>query len=882
MPTVASTVPELIAVLHGIASVDDGAVRITDVDRFRGEGIRDLAWTAAFTEDPATAEVAQWVVWEAAQELGARSASIHELYMARSRGDVSGFTVPAINIRAQTFDMARIAFETAAADDVGAVILELARSEQTYTYQRPIDYATACLAGAIAARWQGPVFLQGDHYQFNTKKYAADPESMTEEIRRACRLAIEAGYRNIDIDASTLVDLELDTEREQQRANYERTAELVALIRSLEPDGVTVSIGGEIGEVGKSNSTEGELRAYLDGLLDELAKRAPDVRGVGISKVSVQTGTSHGGMVMPDGTVGMVGVDFGVHERLGEVARRDYGTAGTVQHGASTLPDELFHRFREVETIEIHLATGFQNLLYEHPAFPRELHEQIESWCFANALDERKSDQTDQQFVYTTRKKALGPFKRQLWELESKDAILADQARKIAFLFRELGVVGQPGHGRSIRAPGGVAPPAPGVTARGRADDPLRCAESRSAQLRLRGLTPLLIPVGATPMLRARPGGGPQANGPRVLGPVSEEVHLAIRRRSQRAPTARESPCHVHASNLTTAARPARRWSGSDLAETPEPIEEELRGVLRDDLTSALRRLPELGTGELRFTALSGGITNRNFLVTGAPNGASYVVRLAGNDTHLLGISREVEHAATVVAAGVGVGPEVIAFLRPEGYLVTRFIEGRPIPEDEMRTPERLRAVGATLRRIHDGPAIPGLFVPFRIVEAYEALARARGVRIPREYELAHAIADRIELACLTARREVRPCHNDLLNANFIDDGARIRIVDWEYAGMGDPYFDLGNFSVNHELDHDADATLLAAYAGDVRPSLLGRLTLMRVLSDFREAMWGVLQQGISTLDVDFRAYAAEHFDRLLTFAAGPAFDRALEAAAGD
>jgi thiamine kinase-like enzyme len=222
-----------------------------------------------------------------------------------------------------------------------------------------------------------------------------------------------------------------------------------------------------------------------------------------------------------------------------------------------------------------------------------------------------------------------------------------------------------------------------------------------------------------------------------------------------------------------------------------------------------------------------------------------------------------------------------VAYVRPEGYLLTRFIEGRPIPEEEMRTPERLRAVGQTLRRIHDGPAIPGLFVPFRIVEAYRALALARGVAIPPEYDVAMAFARRIELAFLTAPLELRPCHNDLLNANFIDDGARIRIVDWEYAGMGDPFFDLGNFAVNHELDGDAEAGLLAAYdAGVVRPDRLARLRLMRLVSDFREAMWGVLQQGISSLDVDFRAYAAEHFDRLLGAASTPAFEAQLRDAA--
>jgi thiamine kinase-like enzyme len=306
------------------------------------------------------------------------------------------------------------------------------------------------------------------------------------------------------------------------------------------------------------------------------------------------------------------------------------------------------------------------------------------------------------------------------------------------------------------------------------------------------------------------------------------------------------------------------------------------QGGSDDDLRRALARVPELAGHRLELEPLTGGITNRNFLISGTTDGSRYVVRLAGNDTHLLGISREVEHAATVAAAGVGVGPEVIAFIRPEGYLVTRFIEGRPIPENEMRTEARLQAVGDTLRRIHDGPAIPGLFVPFRIVEAYRALASARGVAIPPEYELAQSIARRIELAFLTAPVELRPCHNDLLNANFIDDGTRVRIVDWEYAGMGDPFFDLGNFSINHELDADADAVLLEAYTGAVRPAELARIRLMRVLSDFREAMWGVLQQGISTLDVDFRSYAADHFERLLDASARPAFERALAQAAGD
>jgi fructose/tagatose bisphosphate aldolase len=439
MPHVASSPADLLETILGAAHLDGDLLVIDDEAAFRSTAIRDLAWTAAFSTDEPTTAAAQWIVWEASQALGAASASIHDLYMARGRGEVSGFTVPAINLRAQTFDMARTVFEAAMGADVGAVILEIARSEQTYTYQRPIDYATSVLAGAIAAGWRAPVFIQGDHYQFNAKKYAADPESMTEEIRRACRLAIEAGYRNIDIDSSTLVDLSRPNVDEEQRENYTRAAELTALIRTLESDGVTVSVGGEIGEVGTQNSTVEELRAYLDGYRRELETRMPGAPG--ISKVSVQTGTSHGGVPLPGGGVAEVKLDFEVLRELGEIAR-SYGLAGAVQHGASTLPDELFHRFPAVETAEIHLATGFQNALYEHPAFPEVLHREIEGWCYANAADERRDGQTDQQFVYTTRKKAIGPFKRQLWDLETKDEILAAQRRKFSFLFTELGVNG--------------------------------------------------------------------------------------------------------------------------------------------------------------------------------------------------------------------------------------------------------------------------------------------------------------------------------------------------------------------------------------------------------------------------------------------------------
>ena len=310
-------------------------------------------------------------------------------------------------------------------------------------------------------------------------------------------------------------------------------------------------------------------------------------------------------------------------------------------------------------------------------------------------------------------------------------------------------------------------------------------------------------------------------------------------------------------------------------------VAEEVRGELRDELVAALQRVPEVAGRELTLTALSGGITNRNYLITLADEPGRYVIRLAGNDTHLLGISREVEHAATVAAAGVGVGPEVVAFIRPEGYLVTRFIVGAPVSLEEVRQPATLRRVADSIRRVHGGPAIPGLFVPLRIVEAYRALAAERGVPIPLDYQRAVEAGRRIEAALLAAPLEPRPCHNDLLNANFIDDGERIRIVDWEYAGMGDPFFDLGNFSINHELPDEADEILLEAYDGQVTPHRMARLRLMRVVSDFREAMWGVLQQGISSLDVDFVEYADEHFERLLANAGTREFDRALREVAG-
>jgi thiamine kinase-like enzyme len=269
---------------------------------------------------------------------------------------------------------------------------------------------------------------------------------------------------------------------------------------------------------------------------------------------------------------------------------------------------------------------------------------------------------------------------------------------------------------------------------------------------------------------------------------------------------------------------------------------------------------------------LGGGITNHNFKVD--VRDESFVLRIGGKDTELLGIDRDVEHAASVAAAELGVGPEVVAFLEPEGYLVTRFVEGRPIPPDEMRTRPQVERVAPVLRRVHEGPAIPGRFDSFRVVEVYRKTAEQHGVRVPAGFHIAKERADEIERR--RGSQPLRPSHNDLLNANFIDDGTDIRIVDWEYAGMGDPFFDLANFSINHEFGGDENEALLQAYVGETRPSDLAALRLMRFMSDFREAMWGVVQQGISELDFDFEAYANEHFERLERTAADPAFRQAL------
>jgi fructose/tagatose bisphosphate aldolase len=422
--------------------VTDGAFSLVSADALRRGGIDRLVHAAVFGDDADVRDTARWLISRAAREVGVAPASIHDLYMARGRGQVHGFTVPAMNIRAMAYDSARALFASAVELKVGALILEIARSEIGYTDQRPHEYVAVMTAAAVKEGWTGPLFIQGDHFQVNAKKYKADPESEVRAVKDLVKEALHAGFYNIDIDTSTLVDLSKDGLDAQQNTNYRLSAELTAYVRHYQPEGVDVSIGGEIGEVGTENSTPEELRAYMDGYRRELAKLSEKVGASfeGLSKISVQSGTTHGGVVLPDGTIADVAIDFETLRNLSEIARNEYGMSGAVQHGASTLPQSAFGKFPEVETAEIHLATNFQNIVYD--TIPAELRERMYEHCRQNFQDERKPSDTEEQFIYKARKKALGAFKRDLWELPEGDRekVRAQLHETFAFLFRQLRV----------------------------------------------------------------------------------------------------------------------------------------------------------------------------------------------------------------------------------------------------------------------------------------------------------------------------------------------------------------------------------------------------------------------------------------------------------
>lgn len=426
--------------LEWVLEVSGGDVRILDEVRYRGAVIDDLVWTAVFSADEGARKAARWLIRRSAAAAGVYPVSIQPLYEAMGRGEVSGFTVPAINVRALTYDTAQAVFRAALAGSVGALIFEIARSEIDYTRQRPEEYTCAVTAAAVKTGYRGPLFLQGDHFQVGAKKYAKDPAGEIKAVKDLIWEAIEAGFYNIDIDTSTLVDLARPTVIEQQFLNYSLAAELTVMIRDLEPAGITVSVGGEIGEVGGKNSTVDELRAFMEGYLETLEKSGASLKG--ISKISVQTGTTHGGVPLADGSVAKVKLDFDTLASLSAAARADYGLAGAVQHGASTLPNEAFDRFPATGTAEIHLATGFQNIVYDSPAFPPALRAQIYDYLQREAASERKEGDTEEQFFYKTRKKGIGPFKRELWDLppEVRKALGAELEAQFALLFEKLNV----------------------------------------------------------------------------------------------------------------------------------------------------------------------------------------------------------------------------------------------------------------------------------------------------------------------------------------------------------------------------------------------------------------------------------------------------------
>jgi fructose-bisphosphate aldolase class II len=415
-------------------AVRDGRVTVTRPASLASPTMDRLVRAAVFG-DGDEKEHARWLIWELGQAVGVRASSIQDLYMARGRGETHGFTVPAINVRGMSYDTARAIFRTAIKLSAGAFLLEIARSEIAYTDQRPAEYVAVMLAAALREGFRGPVFIQGDHFQVNAKKFAADRTAEVDAVKSLAREAIAAGFYNIDIDTSTLVDISKATLDEQQRLNYEVGIDILGAVRELEPEGVTISIGGEIGEVGTQNSTVEELRAYMDGL-----NRSLPAGVAGLSKISVQSGTSHGGVVLADGSIADVKLDLDTLERLSKVARDDYGLAGAVQHGASTLPDGAFNNFPKRETAEIHLATNFQNMLFDH--MPADLRATIYDWLSTNAKDERKPTDSDEQFYYKTRKKALGPFKRQLWDLpaDAKAALARAYDEKFTFLFNQLAI----------------------------------------------------------------------------------------------------------------------------------------------------------------------------------------------------------------------------------------------------------------------------------------------------------------------------------------------------------------------------------------------------------------------------------------------------------
>lgn len=427
--------------LNTSCKISGNKLTVTNEELFRKETIDQLIWNAVFASNEEVKAYARWIIWEAAQELGCPASSIHNFYMARAQNAWKDMTTPAINIRTLTYDISRTIFRTLQKLDAANCLMEIAKSEVTYTDQRPEEYASCVLAAAIKENYKGPVFVQGDHFQANEKNYKADPKKEIESLKKLITEGVAAGFYNIDVDSSTLVDLSKASIIEQQRANFEVCAELTKHIRKVEPKGITVSVGGEIGEVGKKNSTPEELIAFMEGYNGILSLCG---NCVGISKISIQTGTEHGGAVLPDGSIAKVKLDLDTLEELGQIAREQFKIGGAVQHGASTLPESAFDNFAKRQAVEVHLATAFQNTLYDSKAFPADLKKKIYAWLDKNCADERKKDWSDEQFYYKTRKKGFAAFKKEIWSLPTatKNQLIAELAESFETMFTGLGIEG--------------------------------------------------------------------------------------------------------------------------------------------------------------------------------------------------------------------------------------------------------------------------------------------------------------------------------------------------------------------------------------------------------------------------------------------------------
>lgn len=434
-----NTVEDLKKACKGAFDIEGDKLTIKDENRLRNEVMDKLVESATFAPDEHVRDVARWIIWEGAQKVGVHSASIQGLYEARAKDEWKDMTVPAINVRGLTYDVARTIFKVLKRHDATACIFEIAKSEMQYTDQRPSEYVACVLGAALREGWKAPVFIQGDHFQTNAKKFAANAGAEKTVVKDLITESVGAGFYNIDIDSSTLVDLSKPTTMEQQKDNFETATELTKHIRACEPKGVTVSVGGEIGEVGTQNSTPEELSAYMEGYNSTLGDGT-----TGISKISIQTGTSHGGVPLPDGSIADVALDFGVIDKLGAMARDQFHFGGVVQHGASTLPESAFDNFPKHQAMEVHLATGFQNTIFDSTAFPKNLKEKIYKWLNENAQGDRKPDMTDEQFYYKSRKRAFGPFKKDLWSLtdNTRTTLMSELAHQFDMLFTKLNIKG--------------------------------------------------------------------------------------------------------------------------------------------------------------------------------------------------------------------------------------------------------------------------------------------------------------------------------------------------------------------------------------------------------------------------------------------------------